>query len=55
MTLFPYEPPPLMVAVQPGGLRNGQVMRLMLAMVLLASLVIVPLQYCWRRFMGYFE
>jgi len=45
MTLFPYELPPMIVATQLGGLRTGQIMRLMPAMVLLAWLVILPLQF----------
>ncbi len=52
--LFPYELPPLVVAAQLGGVKTGQLMRLLFAMTLLAWLVILPLQFLWWRFLGYF-
>jgi hypothetical protein len=53
MVLFPYELPPLVVAAQLGGVRTGQLMRLLLAMTLLAWLVILLMQFLWWRFLGY--
>lgn len=54
MSLFPYELPPLVVAAQLGGLRTAQLVQLLLAMSLLAWLVILPLQFLWWRYLGYF-
>ncbi len=54
MTMFPYQVPPMIIAAQLGGLRMAQVMRLMLAMALLGWVVILPLQFLWWRFLGYF-
>ncbi len=53
-TLFPYQLPPLVVVCQLGGLSAGQLMRLLLAMTALAWLVILPLQFLWWRYLGYF-
>jgi anion transporter len=54
MVLFPYQLPPLVVALRLGGVRPGQVMRLLAAMTLLAWFVILPLQFLWWRYLGYF-
>jgi len=54
MAPFPYELPPFVVAGQLAGLRAGQVMRLLVAMTVLAWVVILPLQFVWLRFLGYF-
>ncbi|MCH7914509.1 MAG: anion permease [Deltaproteobacteria bacterium] len=54
MAIFPYELPPLVVAAHLGGVRIGPLIRLLLAMTILAWLVIVPLQFVWWRYLGYF-
>jgi di/tricarboxylate transporter len=54
MVLLPYELPPLVVAAHLGGVRIGQLIRLLVAMTLLAWLVIMPLQFVWWRYLGYF-
>ena len=54
MVIFPYELPPLVVAAHLGGVRIGPLIRLLLAMTILAWLVIVPLQFVWWRYLGYF-
>ena len=54
MALFPYELPPFVVAASLGGVRAGQIIRLLVAMTLMAWLVIWPLQFLWWRYLGYF-
>jgi len=54
MAPFPYELPPFVVAAQLGGLRAGQMMRLLAAMTLLTWVVTLPLQFLWLRYLGYF-
>lgn len=54
MAPFPYELPPFVVAAQLAGLSAGQVMRLLVAMTVLAWIVILPLQFVWLRYLGYF-
>lgn len=55
MALFPYELPPFIVAATLGGVRANQVIKLLVAMTGLAWLVIVPLQFLWWRYLGYFS
>lgn len=54
MAPFPYELPPMVVAAQLAGLRSAHVMRLLIAMMLLTWIVILPLQFLWLRYLGYF-
>lgn len=54
MVIFPYELPPLVVAAHLGGVRSGQPIRLLLSMTTVTWLVIVPLQFVWWRYLGYF-
>ena len=54
MALFPYELPPLVVAMYLGGVRTRQVVRLLLLMTAFAALVQIPLQFLWWRYLGYF-
>jgi anion transporter len=54
LILFPYQAPPLVLALQLSGMRVSEMMRLLLPLVLFGWLVMVPLQYVWWRFLGYF-
>lgn len=54
MAPFPYELPPMVVAAQIAGLRATDIMRLLIAMTLLAWIVMLPLQFLWLRYLGYF-
>jgi len=51
--LFPYQSPPIMIAMQLGGvgLRHGT--RLCLAMTAITLVVLLPLDYVWWRLLGY--
>ena len=54
MAFFPYELPALVLAMTLGGIRMGQLVRLMVAMTLLFWIVVLPLQFLWWRFLGMF-
>ena len=54
MAPFPYELPPLVLAMYLGGIRMGQLIRLMVAMMLLFWIVVLPLQFLWWQFLGMF-
>ena len=54
MALFPYELPALVLAMNLGGIRMAQLVRLMVAMSLLFWIVVLPLQFLWWRFLGMF-
>ena len=54
LILFPYQAPPLVLALQLSGMRVGEMMRLLLPFALFAWLVMIPLQFVWWRFLGYF-
>jgi di/tricarboxylate transporter len=51
---FAYQAPPLVAAISLGGLRIAQAMRFLIAYLVLAILVILPLHYFWGRLLGYF-
>lgn len=54
MAPFPYELPTFVVAAQLAGVHLVRVMPLLAAMTLLAWVVILPLQFAWLKFLGYF-
>ena len=53
--LLPYQLAPLMVAMQLGGVRLATGARLTLALALVTILVLIPINYFWWRWLGYFE
>ncbi|MEE8333608.1 MAG: SLC13 family permease [Alphaproteobacteria bacterium] len=55
LTMFPYQAPPLIAAKALSGLSVGRFIRLMLPFALFGWVVMVPLQYLWWRFLGYFS
>lgn len=53
LLMFPYQAPPLVVAMVIGKVRVGDFLRLLIPMALFGWLVMVPLQYLWWRYLGY--
>jgi len=49
---FPYQAPPIVVAMALGGVRFGQALKLLAIYAAIGILVILPLQYLWGRFLG---
>jgi anion transporter len=54
MMLFPYQGPPIVLALAIGDLRVGWVMKMLFGYFILSALVILPLHYQWGRLLGYF-
>jgi di/tricarboxylate transporter len=54
MALFPYQLPPIVLTLALANLRIGQAMRLMVPMALFSWIVLLPLEFLWWRFLGYF-
>ena len=54
MAPFPYEMPALVMAMTLGGIRMGQLVRLMVSMMLLFWVVVLPLQFLWWQYLGMF-
>jgi anion transporter len=54
MALFPYQLPPIVLTLALGGLRISQAMRLMVPFALFSWVVLLPLEFLWWRFLGYF-
>ena len=54
MTIFPYQLPPLILAIQLAGVRVGHLIRLQTAMLAVAWLVMLPLLYLWWTAIGKF-
>lgn len=50
---LPYQAPPLMVAIQSGYVRRGDVTRLCLILALLSVVFLWPLDYWWWQLLGY--
>ena len=51
---FPYQAPPLVIAIALGNLRLLEVFRLLLAYLLFGVLVTLPLHFLWGRWLGFF-
>jgi len=51
--LFPYQVPPLFLAVRMGGESMTAAIRLSLALALVTALILWPLDYLWWRFLGW--
>lgn len=51
---FPYEAPPLVLAMQLAGLRMRHMLRFLLPFTLFGWLVLIPLEFLWWRYLGYF-
>jgi di/tricarboxylate transporter len=53
--LLPHQSAPVMVALQLAGIRLGSAARLSLLLGAITLLVLVPLDYFWWRWLGYFD
>jgi di/tricarboxylate transporter len=51
---FPYQAPPLVIAIALGNLRVGEVLRLLLAYLILGVAIMLPLHFLWGHWLGYF-
>ncbi len=54
MTLFPYQLPPMILAIQLAGVRVGHLIRVQAAMFAVAWLVMLPALYLWWTAIGMF-
>lgn len=54
MTIFPYQLPPLIVAIRLAGVPAGPLIRVQVAMMVVAWLVMLPLLYLWWSAIGMF-
>ena len=52
--LFPYQGPPLILALALGNLRIGWLTKTLAVYFVLASIILLPLHYQWGRMLGYF-
>lgn len=52
--LFPYQGPPLILALALGNLRIGWLTKTLVVYFVLASIILLPLHYQWGRMLGYF-
>ena len=52
--LLPYQTPPLVVAMQLGGVPMGKGNKLCLALFAVTVLVLLPLDFLWWRLLGWF-
>jgi di/tricarboxylate transporter len=51
--LFPYQGPPLVVAMALGGVRFADATKMTLALAAVTVLVLMPLDYLWWRLLGW--
>lgn len=51
--VLPYQSPPLVVAIQAGGLRGRDASRLCVALFAASVVVLLPLDYLWWRLLGW--
>ena len=51
--LLPFESPPMMVALQLGGVGVRPATRLCVALAAVTLLALLPLDYLWWRLLGY--
>ena len=51
---FPYQAPPLVIAIALANLRIFDVLRLLIAFFVFGVLILLPLYFLWGRWLGYF-
>ena len=54
MMLFPYQGPPVVLAVALCNLRVAWVMKVLFIYFVIAAAVLLPLHFQWGRLLGYF-
>ena len=52
LVVFPYQAGAAVLALLPGGARFRDAVRLMLPLLVIGAVVLIPLTYLWRRFLG---
>jgi di/tricarboxylate transporter len=52
---FPYQAPPVVIVIALARLRIGSVMKLLVAYMVLALLIIMPIQFFWGSWLGYYS
>ena len=55
LMMFPYQAPPLVATRAISGLPVRKFARLLVPFALFGWVVMLPLQYLWWRFLGYFS
>jgi di/tricarboxylate transporter len=53
--LLPYQGAPLLVTMQLGAIRTRDGIRLCIALTAVTFLVLIPLNYFWWDYLGYFH
>ena len=54
MAVFPYQLPPLLLAIHIGGVSSGALVRVLIAMTATAWIAILPLTWAWWSLLGLF-
>jgi hypothetical protein len=52
---FPYQAPPVVIVIVLAGLRTSEVMKLLCTYMIFALLVVMPIQFLWGSWLGYFS
>ncbi len=55
LMILPYQAPPVMVGMQVAGVTLRQILRLTLPLAAVCIFVLMPLDYVWWRWLGYFR
>ena len=53
--ILPYQAPPVMVGVQVAGIPLRSTLRLTVPLTLICIFVLLPLDFLWWRWLGYFR
>ncbi|HTD89657.1 MAG TPA: SLC13 family permease, partial [Burkholderiales bacterium] len=53
--ILPYQAPPVMVGVQVAGIPLRSTLRLTVPLALISIFVLLPIDYLWWWFLGYFR
>jgi len=55
LMFMPYQAPPAMVGMQVAGVTLRQILRLTLPLAAVCLFVLMPLDFLWWRWLGYFR
>ena len=50
--ILPYQAPPLVLAIQLGGIRAIELARATIALALITFVILIPLNYAWWQVLG---